>query len=1018
MPSTKLNSNQQKAVTYTEGPLLILAGPGSGKTFTITEKVVDLTENGLSPEKILALTFSEKAAGEMQERIESKIGVGSGITVSTFHSFCNDLIRKFSLNLGINQNAKLISKEHSHVWGIKNIDSFGFQNLAIPSKPYDLITSLLEGVSQLKDHLVSPEELAKYAGRKLEDASIEEGKRDVLLKMSDLARFYEHYQQYKSDNGFLDYDDMISMACNLLETNDVVRNMVKARYDYVLVDEFQDTNFAQLFLVHLIADGNNLTCVADDDQCIYRFRGAYLANIEQLQEYYHTLEKIPLEKNYRSSSQIVQLSQQLIANNPQRQEKNLTAHNGEKSEVKVVKAPDDVSEAEWVAEEITDMINEGVRPGEIFILTRKRADGKKFSESLKQRMVPVEFVGSLQLNRFPVVREAMAYLRVVADPFNNGIAFAKILSREGVSEHNLQKINLQALKISRDDRDTGDGIYSVLLYHLDELDISQKDLIRSIVSRLNELIEYKKSNLPSDTVKHLLSEKTDFYRTQLQEDTQASRRNISILNSLVTTVEDLELVDGGSELETVVEDLELVFGLDLDEGVSSDEDTVKVMTIHQSKGKEAKVVFVCDMATRHLPLNYRRKAFTVPKELSKGRQRDVDEKVLHLEEERRLAYVAMTRAKEELYLVFPEKYEGNKRKVSPSEFLTQLEYTSNPLVGYIEAEQFERKSEVEDVSPLMKKKDEYLRMLGMYSKQGQLKQALESLVVLAQLREIEAEGNLTAFDAKDFLQVNPKQPQELEDLIDNNIPPLVDPNMRFSASKIKTYQDCPLKFKYGTVLNIPTPQKAYFQVGTDVHSVYEQLSQMDMKGESIDITTANQLLDDIWDPAAYPSRTQEQQEHGKMKQMLDFWFRFEADNPNETVAVEEFFDLDLNGAHFGGVIDRVDRTPEGEYIVIDYKTGKTTLPKSKLKDDVQLALYCLAVKEMYGKMPVQAGLLYVNPDVQELRMMDVDEERIGIVVDSINAVVERVLKDDFEVDGEPNCYFCDFKGICEWGEGE
>lgn len=147
-----------------------------------------------------------------------------------------------------------------------------------------------------------------------------------------------------------------------------------------------------------------------------------------------------------------------------------------------------------------------------------------------------------------------------------------------------------------------------------------------------------------------------------------------------------------------------------------------------------------------------------------------------------------------------------------------------------------------------------------------------------------------------------------------------------------------------------------------------------------------------------------------MKQMLDFWFRFEADNPNETVAVEEYFDLDLNGAHFGGVIDRVDRTPEGEYIVIDYKTGKTTLPKNELKDDVQLALYCLAVKEMYGKLPVKAGLLYVNPEVQELRMMDVDKKRI-------NAVVARVLKDEFEVDGEPNCYYCDFKGICEWWEG-
>ena len=253
---SQLNTGQSKAVSYTSGPLLILAGPGSGKTLTIKEKVLKLIKDGISPDRILALTFSEKAAGEMQDRIEKDIRVGTGITVSTFHSFCNDLIREFSLDLGINRGTRLISKEHSHVWGIKNIDLFGFDHITLPSKPTDLITSLLEGVSQFHDHLIPPEELETYVSTSLTSgATLTDDETDQLLKLGDLAKFYYHYQQYKWKNNFIDYDDMIHLACNLLESNHFVRNKIGSRYDHILVDEFQDTNYAQLHLIHLMANG-------------------------------------------------------------------------------------------------------------------------------------------------------------------------------------------------------------------------------------------------------------------------------------------------------------------------------------------------------------------------------------------------------------------------------------------------------------------------------------------------------------------------------------------------------------------------------------------------------------------------------------------------------------------------------------------------------------------------------------------------------------------------------------------
>lgn len=1012
---TKLNSDQLRAVSYTEGPLLILAGPGSGKTFTITEKIVKLIENGLKPERILALTFSDKAAGEMEERIERTRNSGSGIEVSTFHSFCNNIIREFSFDLGINSGARLISKEHSSVWGIKHIDIFGFENIIIPSSPYDLIDNLLEGVSQFQDNLIQPIDIHNYVDTQLSlEAELDEEKIETLLKLRDLARFYEHYQQYKHNRDFLDYDDMISKTCLLLEKNSVVRNEVRSRYDYILVDEFQDTNYSQLYLVNLLADGNNLTCVADDDQCIYRFRGAYLSNIRQLQEYYPDIEKIALELNYRSSSQIVELSRQLIGFNLEREEKEIVSANGDGSKAMVVKAPDDMSEAEWVASEINRLVNEkGLEPKDIYILTRKRADGKKFSDALRKYLIPSEYVGSLQLNQFPIVQEAIAYMRVVADPFNNGVAFAKIFGREGLSEHNLQKINTLAHKLTKEEDNQGDGIYSVLLHHLEEAGITQELLVMSIVTRLDELAKYKKNHLPSDTVKYLLTDRTDIYRSQLKEDTVQSRKNIRILNSLVSMVEDLELIDGGSEFEMVIEHLDLVFNLEIEDGESSDDNAVKIMTIHQSKGKEAKVVFVCDMAARHLPLQLTRKKFTVPTELAKGVQRDADDKTLHLEEERRLAYVAMTRAKEQLYLVFPERYAGNKRGVKPSEFLEDIGYVDNPLVDFIEAPYYEENCKVVEDSTLKRKKDELERLVRTYTGQGQIKQAIESLIVLAQIRELELNGNLQAFDASELLRVSPVPSGELESMVDDKLPPLVKDDMRFSASAIRMYEDCPLKFKYSYVLKIPTPQKTFFQVGTDVHAVYEQMSKLMMQGESPDICVARELLESIWDPSGFDSETQEHQEHDKMQKMLDFWMDFESTNPNKTIEVEKWFDLSLDGIKFGGSIDRLDKTPDGDYIVIDYKTNKTPYSKNELLDDVQIALYCTAVREMYGKLPVQAGHMYVNPGVAEMRLIDVSEEGVEAVVDRIKENVIRILGEDFEVKEDPNCRFCDYKGICD-----
>ncbi|OPY25584.1 MAG: PD-(D/E)XK nuclease superfamily protein [Methanomethylovorans sp. PtaU1.Bin073] len=316
-------------------------------------------------------------------------------------------------------------------------------------------------------------------------------------------------------------------------------------------------------------------------------------------------------------------------------------------------------------------------------------------------------------------------------------------------------------------------------------------------------------------------------------------------------------------------------------------------------------------------------------------------------------------------------------------------------------------------SPLKLKMNEYEAMVSMYSRQGQLKQALESLLVLAQLRELEQSGDPANFDMQRFLQVTLKDPTELQDLIDDRLPALVDPAMRFSASKIKEYIDCPLKFKYNNILHIPTPQKTHLQVGTGIHAIYEEMARQKMQGKTSLISDAMKMLADTWDGSVFPSATQEKQERSKMEKMLEFWFRFEQTNPNETIAIEERFDISINGSPFTGFIDRLDRTPTGEYIVIDYKTNKTSYTKNELKEDVQIALYCLAVKEKYGKLPVKAGHMYVHPNVAKLNLIDIEATNVDAVLEKVKEAVAGILDEDFELKGQPNCYFCDYKGICE-----
>lgn len=353
--AVSLNEEQRKAVEHEGGPLLVVAGPGSGKTRVIVERVKHLITKGFRPAEILCLTFSDKAAAEMQSRIKKEAGT-TEVETSTFHSFCLSILEDSVLETGVSFKSGLISRTNQLVWGLKNIDSFNFEYIEVGNNAVDVIESIVDGISAFRDELVSPARLKEYLTEK--KAELEQLKKNAsdgatmpenasapskqdkrrkakersgadeengnnsaeidekiafLSQLEDLQKVYERYEQFKRKESLIDYDDMIQVVIELFKSRPDVLRRYQNRYAHVLVDEFQDNNYAQLELVKLLCPSGNVTVVGDDDQSIYRFRGAYLTVFDDFRDHFkENATTIKLERNYRSTKNVVALAKQLL----------------------------------------------------------------------------------------------------------------------------------------------------------------------------------------------------------------------------------------------------------------------------------------------------------------------------------------------------------------------------------------------------------------------------------------------------------------------------------------------------------------------------------------------------------------------------------------------------------------------------------------------------------------------------------------------------------------------------------
>lgn len=1011
-----LNPEQEKAVTYASGPLLIVAGAGTGKTTVITRRIAWLIEQGLAkPEEILALTFTEKAAEEMQERVDQLLPLGHfDMWISTFHSFCQRILETHALDIGLPHRFKLLDDTAQWMLVHKNFDKFRLDYYKPLGSPYRFIDALLQHFSRCKDEVISPEDYLKYA----EDLSLEKGTPDGLedadtstevKRIKELAGAFHTYQQLLLKENALDFGDLINYCLKLFRERPHILAHYQKLFKYILVDEFQDTNVAQYELIKLLTRPEstklhpndsksetlkpirykvsaNLTVVGDDDQSIYKFRGASSSNILHFKQDFPEAEQVTLTLNYRSSQEILDLSYGFIqANNPDRLEvslgisKKLTNPNsetasvnsqgsnvpaigasasggkGQMSAVSLLTGKDLSEELSLVLGNIIKIKTEepDTTWNDFAVLIRSNSSAPEVVARLESEGIPYIYLSNTGLYKKPLVADLLAYLKLL-DNYHEPLAFYRAfdLPRFKVSQDELSTITrfahqktitlYEALKneelrtkLSAETKEALDKLLSMLEEHSKRA--GRKSAIEVVVEIIHDL-----------GVLELVA-----------DDTLENAQNREFLEQFYKEVERYCEEADDRSLKGFLEYLDLKMSSGNEGEIKFDPDSgpeaVKVMTVHAAKGLEFENVFLIGLVDQRFPTRQKRDPIEIPEPLIKDILPSGD---FHLQEERRLFYVAMTRAKKHLFLSWAKDYGGARAK-KPSMFLSEL--------GLVEIEKTKSKST----------------------------------------------GKV------EFRKVRAPKPSEV---VYRELP------TTFSYSALNSFMRCPLEYKFMHYLRLPFPGSSYMSFGITMHKVFEEYlkewklrtekSSADLFGqEENPVLPGMDFLEELykqhWVDDWYPTKQDKEERREKGEQFLKVFYEHVIANPPKPKYLEESFTLKFAEFSFRGKIDRADETPEG-LAIVDYKTGKA--PKSKGDEDLdQLLVYQLASQNFLGQKVRSLAYWYLEGNEWRETSLATPEELLDLearLLETIRKIVDTIKYDRFaEVHKEAGQHKCGFEEL-------
>ncbi len=592
-----------------DGPVLVFAGAGSGKTRVLTYRIAYLIKNlGVRPYNILAVTFTNKAANEMKERIESLLETGSkGLWVGTFHGACARILRESGHQIGIDRSFTIFDTADQMALIRESMDHLNIdQKRCNPHQILNLI-------STAKEQLVGPEE---FGGRFV--GEVENAARSV----------YKVYQEKLAANHALDFDDLIMCTVHLLHECPGVLEHYQERFHYVLVDEYQDINYSQYQFVRLLAAKHrNIFCVGDDDQSIYRWRGADVGIILEFEADYKDAKVYKLEQNYRSTKKILEAAHHVVKRNPDRAGKKLWTHNDEGEDIEVIESANQIDEAANVARSIQDKVDYGRRKySDIVILYRINAQSRVFEEAMVNRRIPYKLIGALKFYERKEIKDILAYLRLAANPYET-VSFRRVVNNphRGIGQTSLERFG--AFAESRNMR-----LFDAAAQVEEAADIPKR--ARDAIFKFGEIIRHL-HELGSRVPVHLLTEEamevSGYVSALTQERTMEAQSRLENVKELLSTTAQFETTSDDTSLSAFLEQVALVSDIDSYEESGN---AVTLMTLHSAKGLEFGVVYMVGMEEGVFP----------------HRRSGADEK--EMEEERRLCYVGMTRAREELILCY------------------------------------------------------------------------------------------------------------------------------------------------------------------------------------------------------------------------------------------------------------------------------------------------------------------------------------------------------------------------------
>ncbi|MBI3952757.1 MAG: ATP-dependent helicase [Candidatus Doudnabacteria bacterium] len=965
-----LNKQQEKAVTFSQGPLLIIAGAGTGKTTVLTRRISWLIQERLAkPDEILALTFTEKAAAEMEERVDRLMELGySEIDISTFHAFGQKILQEHALDIGLPGDFKVITETQAWMLLKKHLHEIDLDYYRPIGNPNKFIHALLKHFNKAKGEEITTQAYLDYAsGLKLNNdnnlsASLETDDDNDSKRIREAANAYHFYQKLLLDGSFLDFGDLINYTLKLFRDRPKILKLYQEKYKYILVDEFQDTDLAQFELVKLLSlPQNNITVVGDDDQSIYKFRGASVSNILKFKEDFPKAAEITLTQNYRSTQNILDLAYNFIQlNNPERLEsklkvsKKLISQIKDKGSIEVIHAKTGFDEAKIVADKILELMEkENLTLNNFAILTRANDSAEPFIAELARRGITYMFVANRGLYKKPLILDILSYFRLL-DNYHESENLFRVLNIQKfkIDEHDLIGIsqtakrksasvfevlkNINSVSVTADTRQKTADLLRLIEKHC--VAAREKPVTEVLIKILDDLGILKKLSEDSSENVENRSLLEQFYKKAQGYESENTDKSLKGFLNLIKL--ELEAGDEG----------QLAFNPDLGP------EAVRIMTVHAAKGLEFHTVFIINMVDQRFPSRDRKEQIEIPQTLVKEILPEGD---VHLMEERRLFYVAMTRAKKNLFLTWSDDYGGVSAK-KPSRFLVEINLVSAPHAQAPSGEVF-------------------------FAQQPALK-----------------------------LQI-PDSKFQIPDT--------------FSYSQINCFRNCPLEYKYRYIYHLPTPGQGQLTFGDTMHKTlekflqnYKQINaekQQDLFGSKKNKTlvppkeTLFRFYEQTWSDDWFLDSIQKQNYLKLGYKMLENFYDKFSQSPKPIEFLEQRFKLKIGDYKFVGKIDRADLNPDGSVDIIDYKTGRSKL-KLTSDDKAQLLIYQWAAEEEFTKKVKGLSYWFLDTLREPVSFLGGKDEVDGIkkkILETIGEIIEAVKANSFsklDLKKSHDCRFRDF----------